>query len=415
MTEGPARGPGNVPGVTVPLAARPAPTGHPPAASSPSPALRHPGTQMSASAVPSTLESPKGPMILDLGGATQLEPRLDVTLPSNVDDAPQGSTLRDDTARDAAIREAVSAADALASGAVSTNAPSVRHHGPATQMSPMPGASAPPGPPLAAEDAVVDAVLPSAAFLPPPPGATLDLSGGHGGDSIQHAGWGPPGAHAGAFEARDPWGGGHMPPMQPLAPARRPPRANGTLIALIAGGVVVLVVGIAIIGAGMFFFSGRARLPKRGGEPALGGGTAPGATGTPTAAPATEGAPPKAPPRVNDGPRVQGGIKAKVSELTASGVEVNGSRNAITAALPKLDGCFAASETEAPNHETTTYDLDLAPSGAVTRVEPAAAPQGSRASRLDACVVTVLRGVRLPRSASGGRVKVTLAAPIKGG
>lgn len=414
MSDAPPRGPGSVPGITVPLAARPA---HAPA---PPFLLRHPATQMSPSAVPSTLESPKDPLILDLGAATQLEPRLDVTLPSSVDDAPNGSTLRDDTARDAAIHEAVSAADAaIAAAAISTTAPFGRRHGPATQMSPVPGASAPsspPRPPLAAEDAVVDAVLPSAAFSPPPAGTTLDMSGGYG-DGIQHAGWGAPGAHAGAFEARDPRAGGHGVPLQSLAPVARAPRANGTLIALIAGGVVVLVVGIGIIGAGTYFLSARARAGRSGVEPVVGGGGAQGASPAPVAA-ATEGPPPKVVPRVNDGPRLQGGTKAKVSELTASGVDVTGSRNAITAALPRLDACFVASETEAPGHETATYDLDLAPTGVVTRAEPAGAAQaaqGARASRLDACVVTVLRGVRLPRSAGGGRVKVTLSAPIKGG
>ncbi len=409
MSDAPPRGPGNVPGITVPLAARPAPA----------PLLRHPATQMSPSGVPSTLESPKDPLILDLGAATQLEPRLDITLPSSVDDAPNGSTLRDDTARDAAIREAVSAADAaIAAAAISTTAPSGRRHGPATQMSPVPGASAPsspPRPPLAAEDAVVDAVLPGAAFSPPPAGATLDMSGGFG-DGIQHAGWGAPGAPARAFGARDPRAGGHGTPLQSREPVARAPRANGTLIALIAGGVVVLVVGIGIIGAGTYFFSARARARagRSGVEPVVGGGGAQGASPAPVAA-ATEGPPPKVVPRVNDGPRLQGGTKAKVSELTASGVDVTGSRNAITAALPRLDACFAASETEAPGHETATYDLDLAPTGVVTRAEPAGAAQGARTSRLDACVVTVLRGVRLPRSAGGGRVKVTLSAPIKGG
>ena len=171
---------------------------------------------------------------------------------------------------------------------------------------------------------------------------------------------------------------------------------------------MALVVGIAIVGMGLFFFSARARARavKANADRAPVSATASTTTSTAEATP-------RAAPRANDGPRVQGGAKAKVSDLTAIGVDANGSRNAVNAALPRLDACFAASELEAPNHETATYDLDLAPTGVVTRAEPAA--PGARAPRLDACVVSVLRGVRLPRSASGGRLKVTLAAPIRGG
>ncbi len=426
MSDAPPRGPGNSPAVTVPLAAQPAHPGMSPApglppthSAQPPPyaaPMRHPATQMSPSAVPSTLESPKNdPLIIDLGAARQLASRLDVTLPSNLgsDDPSNGSTLRDDAARDAAIREAVGAADAaIASGAAAASTPSARRQAPATQMSPVkaPGQSAPPGPP-ATENAVVDAVLPAAAFLPPPPTATMDMSPGYG-EAIQHAGWGPPGAHAGAFDGRDRWGGGQS-PMTSLAPAAAaPPPTSRTLIALIVGGVVVLVLGIGIIGAGIYFFSARARAVKTRVEPTLGGGAP--QTASPTASPSpptTEGSP-KALPRVNDGPRNQGGTKAKISELTASGVDVNASRNAITAALPKIDSCFVASETEPPNHENAAYDLDSAPNGVVTRVEPGGA--GAHAPRLDACVVSVLRTVRLPKSAGAGKVKVTLTAPVKG-
>ena len=414
MSDAPPRGPGNFPAVTVPLAAQPAHPGMSPAP--PAAHARHPATQMSPSAAPSTLESPKNPLIIELGAATQVEPRLDVTLPSNAgaDDAPNGSTLRDDAARDAAIREAVGAADAaVASGAAAASTPSVRRQGPATKMSPMqmPGQSAPPGPPPAAEDAVVDAVLPPAAFLPPPPGATMDLTPGYN-DGMQHAGWGPPGAHAGAFDVRDPWGGGQAPLNSQATGGGARPRANGTLVALIIGGVVVLVLGIGIIGAGMFFFSARTRAVKSGAEPALGGGSPQPASPTATPSPpATEGSP-KTTPRVNDGPRSQGGTKAKLSELTANAVDVTGSRNAINAALPKIDACFVASETEPPNHESATYDLESAPNGALTRVEPGGS--GAHAPRLDACVTAVLRAVRLPRSTGGGKVKITLTAPLKG-
>ncbi|HSO38223.1 MAG TPA: hypothetical protein VLT33_37100, partial [Labilithrix sp.] len=209
MSDAPQRGPGIPPAATVPLAAHPAPG---------APVMHHRATQMSPSAVPSTLESPKDPIILLAPDATWIERPMDTTLPSSAGESPNGATLRDDSARDAAIREAARRADeAMASAAASASGePSARRHGPATQMSPVPGAStAPPGPPLAAEDAVVDAVLPPAAFVPPTHGATLDMGSGGYTEAPQHAGWGAPGAHAGAFEARDPWAGARPMPSRP--------------------------------------------------------------------------------------------------------------------------------------------------------------------------------------------------------
>ncbi|HSO38353.1 MAG TPA: hypothetical protein VLT33_37750, partial [Labilithrix sp.] len=271
---------------------------------------------------------------------------------------------------------------------------------------------------LAAEDAVVDAVLPPSAFVPPTHGATLDMGSGGYADAPQHAGWGAPGAHAGAFEARDPWAGARPMPSLP-APGMgtrtaRGGRPNGTLIALIVGGVVLLVLGIGIIGGGMFVLSRRtaaraARSSKAADAPvaaAPGAGVTPATTGTSNGA-GDNG--PRAQPRANDA-RAQGGTKAKAIVLATGALDVEGARAAVNAALPRIDACFAASELEAPNHETAAYDLDVAPSGTVTRAEPATA--AGRAPRLDACVTSALRAARLPRSPGGSKVKVILTARV---
>lgn len=124
------------------------------------------------------------------------------------------------------------------------------------------------------------------------------------------------------------------------------------------------------------------------------------APATPLAAPATAAADAR--------PTPMGGKKAKLASVAGS-LQSTGTRAAILALLPRIDACFTTHELEPPSHETAAYELDVAAAGAVSRVEPAAG--GSRAPRLDACVTTVLRTARLPRSASGGHVRVSFSAP----
>lgn len=401
-------------------------------------------TQMSASAVPSTLESPKDPMLVRAEAETRIERPLDTALPLTLDREGYGATLPDDAARDAAIREATRLADAQAAAMSGTasDEPS-RRYGPATLMSPTPGANGGDGAATAArdtsEDAVVDAILPAAAFLPAR--GSGDRSGlgndspapnsADGGGALAH--WGTPGAHAGAFEARDPRQG--APAIRPgpggsLAPPGYDPRAGAPrgsstpLIIMVVVGVVVLVGALAVVAGGALLLRSRAAAAARATKAAQGAaptetsnlpapGAAPGGAASPSTT--TTAAPGETAPRAQQRPtsatsRVMGGTKARLSALTAGSLDLEGARAAIGTALPRIDACFANSELEPPNHESAAYDLEVAPSGAVTRADPAT--QTGRAAKLDTCVGAALRSARMPKSAGGSRVKLVLSARI---
>lgn len=341
-------------------------------------------TQMSASAVPSTLESPQEPDQADAAGAP-IPPTVDGALdkaarPRSVDEI-HGAVLkhdvtqRDDTARVAAERDAGlarvaaerDAGIALGAGVPPTQDPS-RRGAPATLMSPAvahPG-DLPPSPSLAPEDAVIDVGAPAHAFMP------------HGSASPPHAG-GPgmmhPGAHA--------LGGG--------APVRR---ATSTtfLVMVVVGGVagVILLAGIVV---GLFYLGERRK--AEAAERVLRAASVTAAPGT------AEG------PR---GPARFGGTKARLAVTSGGAMDPEAVRAALAGALPRIDGCFAATELEPPNHESAAYDLDVLASGEVKRAE--VATPGNRAAKLDACVIQNLRGVRLPKSARASTVKLTFSAPL---
>ena len=124
----------------------------------------------------------------------------------------------------------------------------------------------------------------------------------------------------------------------------------------------------------------------------------PEGAGLPTAAPALSTT------------RAMGGTKARLGTLTSGSLDIEGARAAIGTALPRIDACFATNELEPPNHESVTYDMEVAASGAVKSAEPGTL--SGRVARLDTCVVAALRAVRMPRSPGGGRVKLTLTARI---
>jgi hypothetical protein len=165
--------------------------------------------------------------------------------------------------------------------------------------------------------------------------------------------------------------------------------------------VVGAVVGVIVIAAGIggFFFYTSRRSPDRN-RPSL--PNLPGPTESNT--PPTEEAP------RNDPRSPMGGSKARLTGLVARSLDLNKARGAVAAAGPRFDACFAATELEPPNHETSAYDLDVAPSGEVTRADPAT--QTGRCALLDACMVQSLRAMRMPRSPAGSTVKLTFTAKI---
>lgn len=411
MSDGRDRGAGappiapSVPPVTtVPLAAQP---------------LQNAVTQISASAVPSTLESPKDALVLRARAGTRMDRGGESTLTATIDDI-NGTTFPDDTARDAAIRGAMklSGSRSAANQAAASARPSSPHHGPRTMISPNLGASGlPPPPGSAQESAVADAILPAAAFLPMetldmgvarPPSATAPTYAPIA--AAAQAQWGAPGAHPVAFEARDGWQAqpiGHAgPPMGSLAPpgigtdarAAAPPtrRSSTMLIVLCVVGALVLLGVVVAVAGGAYLFKQR-KVAAKAAQVAASGDDTPASPSTAAAAAPTDA-------------RLMAGTKARISTLSAGTLDGEAVRTSITTVLPRIDLCYAVSELEPPNHETAAYDLDVAASGTVTRAEPSSA--ASRAPKLDACVATALRTAKMPRSGAGTKIKLTLTSRI---
>ncbi len=310
-----------------------------------------PATQMSASAVPSTLESPQEPQ-RDALAAKLTAPTDDAAA---LDEIHGAALLRGDAVR----------ADASVPPELEATAPASRHGGPATMMSPavaapLPGASTPP---LAPENAVVDVGAPAHAFVPYGSGAQPGFGGGAQG-MMHHGG-----------------GAGRS--------------TSTTFLVLVIGGIVAALAVLAIGIAGFFLFTSRraADLDDPRGSRRPGGAVAPGSP-----------EPPRLPPRM-------GGTRARVSVTSSGLLDPNAARAAIEGAMPHLEVCFAATELDPPNHESASYEVDVAPSGEVRRAEPAG--PGARSAKLDACMVQSLRSVRMPRSSKPSAVRLTFFAPIE--
>jgi hypothetical protein len=170
-----------------------------------------------------------------------------------------------------------------------------------------------------------------------------------------------------------------------------------TFLALVVGGVVAAVALLAVAVLALVLFT-RARNRAADAEEAR-STRGPSITVTP--------APPE-PPRL---PSRMGGTKARVSVTSAGALDPEAVRVAVTGALPRLDACFAATELDPPAHETSSFDLDVAPNGEVRRAEPT--PSGPRSLKLDACIVQNLRSVRMPKAAKTSTVKLAFFAPIE--
>lgn len=375
--------------VTVPLLAQ-------------APAAPHHGraTQMSASAVPSTLESPKDQRAVR-SEAEQVEPVVSSTI-----DLVNGTKVRDDAAiREAQRGEALHDATPRASEDEQSEA---RHGGSRTLMSPIaggPAASSEPKEPPEVELAHFAAGSPAfsppygsaggAAFgpetSPPPP-----YGGGLGGPPA----WapGPP-----PFNGSDPrHATGGAPPNHAVARGAgqsAAPRSNTTMIALIVVGVVLFLVALGAAGSTIAVV-----LSRRAAHAARAGASGERVTAVPPG-PAAAPAPPGAPVG-----RAMGATSARLSGLTARSLDKEAVRAAVAAVMPRVDGCFAATELEPPNHESVVYDLDVAASGVVTRAEPSS--QTARCAKLDVCLSAALRAARMPRSPGGSPVKLSFAARI---
>lgn len=347
--------------VTAPLAAAPAVVPEPPAPPTASPRtapLNPRATQMSATAVPATLESPPDPTATLPAGTDDLAATLaNANGPNGAPDEINAATIaRADTTREDAAREAP-LADA------GPQAPA-RRVGPATLMSPaviapLTGESAPP---LAPENAVIDVGAPAHAFVPYGSGAPPGIGGPHG--MANHGSAGGSGAGTGRS-------------------------TSTTFLVLVVGGIVAAVAVLVVVVLVVVLVARRraAAADARG-----------------TRQPSTVA------PELPESPRM-GGTKARIAVTNPGTLDAEAVRVAVTGVLPRIDACFAATELEAPNHESAAYDLDVAASGEVRRAEPATAV--GRTVKLDACVVQNLRAIRMPRSTKASGVKLIFSAPIE--
>lgn len=342
--------------VTAPLEASPAPapekTAPMPAKLEPPPVHARPATQMSASAVPSTLESPQEPAT-DAGIAIGTPPPEH---PVAVDEIHGAALLRRDAGDDASVPPDLEA-----------TVPASHRGGPATMMSPavpapLPGASTPP---LAPENAVVDVGAPAHAFVP-------------------YAGAAPPG-----------FGGPNVMVHRGPGDAGQRRTTSTTFLVLVIGGAVAAVAVLAVAVVGFFFFTSRrvTGLDDRRSARPPGGAIAPGSP-----------EPPRPLPRF-------AGTRARLTVTSSGALDPETVRAAIGVALPRIDVCYAATELEPPDHESANYDLDVAPNGEVRHAEPTTA--GPRSTKLDACVTQNLRSVRMPRAAKPSVVRLTFSAPIE--
>ena len=171
---------------------------------------------MSASAVPSTLESPQDPPVraATAGGAVVMAASTDAPAPRPTRSTEHRS-CEETTGRD--VRDDAPPGDAAVQDPC-------RRVGPATMMSPaviapLPGESTPP---LAPENAVVDVGAPAHAFVPYGSGAPAGFGGPHG---MMHHGSAGPGGASGAAHGRT---------------------TSTTFLLLIVGGIVAAVALLAI-------------------------------------------------------------------------------------------------------------------------------------------------------------------------
>jgi len=329
------------------------------------PAPARPATQMSASAVPSTLDSPQDPSVAPRA-ATEGDAVVALGAPGTFnaasDEIHGAAVVRGEAARDDAV-------NAPPFGDATVPDPG-RRVGPATMMSPaviapLPGESTPP---LAPEQAVVDVGAPAHAFVPYGGGSSPAFGGPQG--MMHHGGAGPGGA-----------------------PRRS---MSTTFLVLVVGGVVAAVALLVVAAIAVVFVTRRraAEADDPFGSRQPSGAVAPGAPDSP-----------RLPPRMS-------GTRARVTVTSSGALDPQAVRAVVDAALPRLDVCFAATELDPPNHEAANYDLEVAPSGEVRRAEPTP-PLPGRSAKLDACIVQSLRSVRMPRSAKSSAVKLTFVAPIE--
>jgi hypothetical protein len=102
-------------------------------------------------------------------------------------------------------------------------------------------------------------------------------------------------------------------------------------------------------------------------------------------------------------PRISGGGGFEDIGLTAGKAEV-------TRIMPSINACHVATELDPPEHETSSYVLDIAPSGAIRDVRTFG--KGTH-PKFDSCMMTALRQTKWPATKSGAKsAKIFFTATI---
>jgi len=232
------------------------------------------------------------------------------------------------------------------------------------------------------------------------------------------------------------------PAHRPVAPA--PPPATGTraMIILLAASVVLLVLLLIIGGIGVWLYASResdadaSAVSAPGvasGAPALSG--APTTTGSTPSPSATAGAaaattvtpaarpragattvdagapvtPSSASPAADAGARRFAGTSWRIAGGSYKPFEIEPSKAAVTRLSGPITACYAATELDPPDHRTTGWTLQIAPTGDVlsvgrtTTVDPH--------PKFDTCMISALRQVKFATTPAGGRMQLVFSAP----
>jgi serine/threonine-protein kinase len=148
------------------------------------------------------------------------------------------------------------------------------------------------------------------------------------------------------------------------------------------------------------------------GAPAIPSGAAPPGVVPPGPVPPGV-APPPAPALVVDaGPRKAfGGTTVDISGGSFGDFDIAASQAAIMRNAGALNACYAATEFDPPDHQATTWTIQVDPAGNVRSVQRTTSFDPH--PKLDACVIGALRQVKWPTTKAGGSPHVSLRSRVR--
>jgi hypothetical protein len=110
---------------------------------------------------------------------------------------------------------------------------------------------------------------------------------------------------------------------------------------------------------------------------------------------------------VDAGPRKAfGGTTVDINGGSFGDFDIAASKAAIMRNAGALNACYAATEFDPPDHQDTTWTIQVDPAGNVRSVQRTTSFEPH--PKLDACVIGALRQVRWPATKAGGSPHVSL-------